>query len=420
MAYYGLLLTWILDYIRPGATSPVVGALKLYTVVPLLTFLIAVTTSSRTSHGEIWSSSNLRWLLFFVIWILLSTAVAVRTDLAFTRLNQAFGYVLMFYIIARAADDLGKIKGLMRALIAIHIVLIALNPELVTEPEQRHYLGEVTFLGDGNDFALSVCFVFPMGLFLYRTTQSKIWRWIYGISLLTLVLAVIGTQSRGASLALGATLLFLWWESRNKAVGTVAIVMLLVAGLFFAGPSYFTRMSTLGNVHADGSAQGRLDAWTQATYLGTRKNPMLGVGAGNFPLWNGNLTAHSIYFLALGELGIPGAVFTVGFMVGNWRRNARSAKALKEEGDVRAAEFRMLFQFLAASTIGLAVAGAFLSALYYPHIFILGGLSLAAHAVFSRESREKGVDTKAPVEKKATGSWRQRRSQRRSQGASRA
>jgi O-antigen ligase len=264
-----------------------------------------------------------------------------------------------------------------------------MNPELITEPETRHYLGEVTFLGDGNDFALSVCFVFPMGLYLYKTTKSKVWRWIYGLALVTLALAVIGTQSRGASLGLGAILLFLWWESRSKLLGTIAIVMLLISALFFAGPSYFTRMSSLTNVHADGSAQGRLDAWAQARYLGLRKNPILGVGAGNFPAWNGGLTAHSIYFLALGELGIPGGVFAVAFVLGNFRRNRRSAKAAKEGSTPNSEEIQFLFLHLAASTVGLGVAGAFLSALYYPHIFILGGLSFAAHAIFTRQRHEQ-------------------------------
>lgn len=392
MAYYGLILTWVLDYLRPGATSPVVGALKLYTVVPLGTFLISLATQSRASHGQIVKSPSLHWLLFFLLWILLSASVALNTEATFMRLNAAFGYVLMFYVIVRVGDDVDRINGLMRALAMIHIVLIVLNPDILLKPEERTYLAEVTFLGDGNDFALSVCFVFPMVFYVYNRAQSRFWKSVYLALLVTLALAVIGTQSRGGSLGIAASLFYIWWKGRNKALGAIAIAMLLVAGLLFAGPAYFSRMSTLANVDADGSAQGRLDAWAVAAYEGGVKSPVLGVGAGNFPLYNHGHTAHSIYFLALGELGIPGAIFAVGYIVWNLRRNSRTIRRLEKGPESVREAFRPLFVYLSASTVGLAVAGAFLSALYYPHIFIMGGLSLAAHLSYQRvlDERAKG------------------------------
>jgi putative inorganic carbon (HCO3(-)) transporter len=409
MAYYALIITWIMEYLRPGAGSPVSSSLKLYTVVPLATFLLAVWSNSRTTNGEIWSDWNSRWLMFFVVWILASMVVVVNFDFAVERLNEAFGYLLMTYVIARVADDEAKIRNLMWVLVAIHLAVIAENPKLITDANVRHYLSGVTFLGDGNDFALSVCFIFPMSLYLYKTTETRLWRCLYGFCILTLALAIIGTQSRGGSLALGATLGYLWWTSRSRATGAVALVVLIVAAFLFAGPAYFTRMETLSNVHADGSAQGRLDAWSQATYLGTRKNPLLGVGAGNFPLFNGGLTAHSMYYLALGELGIPGAIFAVGFIVKNFRRSARLAKKLKNHTESNDENFAGLFSCLAASTIGLGVAAAFLSALYYPHIFILGGLSIAAHSVFLRKSQAEGSGTTMAEAKKGEDSAVQRK-----------
>ena len=50
--------------------------------------------------------------------------------------------------------------------------------------------------------------------------------------------------------------------------------------------------------------------------------------------------------------------------------------------------------YSAAAMIGFAVAGAFLSATYYPHLYVLTGLMISARALASGET---GLPANAPV-----------------------
>jgi hypothetical protein len=54
---------------------------------------------------------------------------------------------------------------------------------------------------------------------------------------------------------------------------------------------------------------------------------------------------------------------------------------LAREDLAQTLSYRQNLYMLSASFVGLAVAGAFLSVTYYPHIFVLNGLALAYRAI---------------------------------------
>ena len=105
-------------------------------------------------------------------------------------------------------------------------------------------------------------------------------------------------------------------EERRRRSLTGAVAVAGLALVLVAPPRpYFERMSTISS-HEDGSSQGRIAAWNAAVQMAI-DNPLFGVGAGHFPVKFGaeyrkadcrcrGMTAHSIYFLILGELGLPG------------------------------------------------------------------------------------------------------------------
>jgi len=93
------------------------------------------------------------------------------------------------------------------------------------------------------------------------------------------------------------------------------------------------------------------------------------------------LTAHSIYFLILGELGFPGIATLILIIVMNFAANRRLYKELTERGSPEALRYGQLLAALSASLLAYAVAGTFLSAAYYPHMFILGGLLVSGRRV---------------------------------------
>jgi O-antigen ligase len=149
-------------------------------------------------------------------------------------------------------------------------------------------------------------------------------------------------------------------------------------------------MATIKDYEDEGSAMGRVTAWKAAMQM-MFDHPLLGVGAGHFTVAFGIsymppdivgpypwLTAHSIYFLVIGELGIPGIVTLLVLVIGNPVANSRLRRAvLALPPDKVSEEHRRgarTLHMLNASMVGYAVAGAFLSAVYYPHMYVLVAL----------------------------------------------
>jgi hypothetical protein len=95
------------------------------------------------------------------------------------------------------------------------------------------------------------------------------------------------------------------------------------------------------------------------------------------------LNAHSIYFKLLGELGFPGLIVLLAFLWKNLSFNQKIRKKLmkyadgKKAGVEETSSIQAMLLTINASIIGFSVAGAFLSGIYYPHLYVIMALSAA-------------------------------------------
>lgn len=304
--------------------------------------------------------------------------------------------MLWHYIIIKNVTSLEKIKGVFLVLVFSHVVIIFLNPQVVLDLSTRNYIFGNPYMGDGNDFSLSICIVIPMAILLLQATQRKIMKVIYIIAICILLIAIVGMQSRGATLALGMVFFYLWWYGRQKILGVMMIVTAVLATLLYAPPEYFERMNTISAYEQEDSARLRIVAWKGAVNMAAA-NPLTGVGSGHFPVSfgayqneeAGNLTAHSMYFLILGELGLPGIVFLLSILLTNIFRNRGLMKLARgSPDDPRSAEFARLFFMINGSVIAFCIAGTFLSVAYYPHLYVLTALCSASHLMYRRDQAE--------------------------------
>lgn len=399
MLYIGLLISLFLDYVRPDTYLSIIGILKINTIIPVIVLVGALFHVSVNDNKNILKHPNTKWLLFLLFLLAVSVLVADVTEFAFKIFKLVFGFVLWYYIIVKLVTDVSKIKGIFTVFVISHVILIFLNPNVVLEPATRTYIQGNAFLGDGNDYALSASLAIPMCLFLIQDSNKFILRSIYIVSLIILILAIVGTQSRGASLALMGTFGYLWWMGRQKIMGLLLIGGVLLAVISFAPPVYFERMNTISNYENEGSAMGRIVAWKTAVRM-VSAYPVTGVGAGHFPVKLGTefrppefgdenfpwLTAHSSYFLILGELGVPGIVFFLGLLIGNYWRNSKAIKSARKYTDSggEGEQYRKLFLMLNASLVAFIIGGAFLSVTYYPHIYVLAGLFVATEFMYKK------------------------------------
>lgn len=394
MIYVLLLAFFFVEYVRPASYIPALAVLKLNSLIPLSAFAGTLIAAGPQVVQRVMSDRTTMLVLGLYGLVWLSFPTADVQQLAWDAQMIILGYVIIYWVVAIEVNTIARVKGVIIMLIAAHLIVTALNPALLTDPGQRHYISSGSFLGDGNDLALSLDLIVPLCLFLVLDSKKVVLKGFWILALVVLIAAVVGTQSRGGTIGLAGMAAYYWAKSARKAQTGLIAVAAVVLILALAPGAYFDRMSTIGDT-TEGSAQGRITAWKAAVRMAI-DNPVFGVGAAHFGTKIGTeyrpagfvgsaMNAHSLYFLALGELGIPGLVVLIWLIAANLSANSRLAKELRSRGLPPTSTELQLLASSSASMIAFAAAGAFLSALYYPHIYVLSGLMVAARHVV-RES----------------------------------
>lgn len=385
--YGWLLVALFVEYARPASQLTFLDFPFFYSIVPLSLLAITMFAPGLRPMQEVFADKITKWVFIFLGLILFSVVISPVFDYSWNVAIGVLGRIFLFIMICRLMTTEARIRGVIFTLFLAHVYLLAMNPDILLNPEQRNYIDGATFLGDGNDFALSLCILLPCMIEVASASRSRFTKLISWIGALVIVLSIISTQSRGGTLGLVAVLLYLWWRSPRKVVAAIAIGILCAGALVFAPSEYFARMQTLQDTSADGSAQGRINAWKAAIGMGA-KHP-LGVGTGHFgPRWGH--TAHSTYMLAFAELGPLGFACTLVLVFGNLSANSRlrrvllAREAAQPSGRLR--ELTRMLDMLNAGMVGFAVAGAFLSATYYPHMYVLSALLISARILASRHA----------------------------------
>lgn len=227
-----------------------------------------------------------------------------------------------------------------------------------------------SFIKDNNEFALALVMTVPLLRFLQLQLSNRTGKHFLTGLMLLCVASALGSQSRGALLAICAMAMLLWWRGKNKlAVGAI----IFVAGLFalaFLPDTWFARMSTISDYENDRSSMGRISAWWVAWNLahdylfGAGFNPATReLFAIYSPYPDLVHAAHSIYFQVLGNHGFIG----LGIFITLWGMTWSSAGWLiKNAPQQPETEWcRDLGAMAQVSLAGFAVGGAFLSLAYF-------------------------------------------------------
>ena len=204
-----------------------------------------------------------------------------------------------------------------------------------------------------------------------QLVSSKRWvRLALGVAMALTALAALGSQSRGALLAIVAMAALMWVRSEHKAVSGIVIVALAASLVAFMPGTWDARMQTIDANNLDSSAEGRINAWKMAWNLA--KDRPIGGGfevitpelfARYAPNPNDIHAAHSIYFQVLGEHGFPGLFLFVLLWWLVWRHAGRMRRL--GAPDPTPSGRATLGGMIQVSLIGYLVGGAFLSLAYF-------------------------------------------------------
>jgi probable O-glycosylation ligase (exosortase A-associated) len=260
---------------------------------------------------------------------------------------------------------------------------------LLTGGENRVFGPPGGYIGDNNGISIALLMTIPLMLFLSSTVSSKWLKWgIYAASILSAI-AALGTHSRGAFVAIVATLLFMWLSSRRKLVSGLVLVVLAPLAIGFMPEKWMDRMETIETYEEDASAMGRVYTW-QTLFNLANDRPLVGGGfepysertfARYAPRPGAVHSAHSIYFQMLGEHGYVGLGLFLALGIAAWRLSAKLVQVSRGRRDLAWAG--NLARASQVSLVGLAVGGAFVNIAYWELQYYEFIILMAAHRLAS-------------------------------------
>jgi len=255
-------------------------------------------------------------------------------------------------------------------------------------------------LGDRNELAVAFVMTLPLCFYLLneygKTSQIVKFGLIGAIGVL--VIAVIGTQSRGGFISMTVLGGYLFLKSERKFVMGIFIVILVLVVANLASSEWTSRINTIETANEDASFMGRVVAWKLSMILAIQ-NPIFGGGfkaIENFTIWShvsqsfysyswfytGEAfpnpvhahAAHSVYFQVLGDHGFVGLALYLCCLIGSFR----TARSVSRKARTLNAPIwiKNLSTALQLSIFSFALGGAALSFAYFDLIFALFGLVL--------------------------------------------
>ena len=336
-----------------------------------------VMTTERESPFK---ASPARWLALLMVWMTMSWLVGLDREGDYEQWKKVMKIDIMILVALMVLKSKRHIFALMWVCVGSLAVLGVKGGifTLASGGAFRVWGPPDSFIADNNEFALALVMTIPLLRFL-QLQLSGIWsRHAMTGAILLCAASALGSQSRGALLAITAMVFYLWWNGKNKAGIGLAIVVVAIPLVMFMPDAWLTRMASIGSYEVDRSAMGRISAWWAA--WNSAWHYPFGVGFNGatpelFARFSPNpdvvLAAHSVYFQVLGNHGFVGLALFLGL----WISTARIAGGLGAQKEL-AAEAKWtadLGAMCQVSLVGYAVGGAFLSLAYFdlPYIIMM-------------------------------------------------
>lgn len=312
----------------------------------------------------------------FVVVLLLATLAHNNGATGLAVLLRYAGFIAVFFVLTDCLRANLRPVSLARVYVAGCTLAAACGIVSYFLGQDRRVGGPI---GDPNDFAFFLVPAVPLALALRRSAGR---RWPYDLAAATLLLAVVGTLSRGALVGLAAMALFALATRMVRVRAALAIGAVLgaaLAGTMVAFPSLVDTSLHQKQYVAGQNVSERLALWQAAGRM-TVENPVLGLGPGAFSLSHREYmstlpddvnhpldVAHNTYLEVSSELGVLGLLTFLALLItaytGAWTRWRR-------EGHHLAAA-------VCAGLVGTATAATFVTEQYYLPLWLLLALGAA-------------------------------------------
>ena len=358
------------------------------------------------------TSESKRYLLFYLIMIV-GIPFAYHRRIAFESVFE--GYVvnmLFFVLLVSQVTSLQRLKSLVWVICLCTVIYSVFGGVLKTFDSGRFQV--VGNMFDPNDTAYLLVSLFPLCLYFVRSDDGLLKRLVALAAIISSMVIILQTGSRGGILALGTVLLIVLLTKIggiDKGYKILFVVMLASTWLLMRDRIDMERYLTLFDISSDynvSSQGGRLELWQAAIDL-SLANPITGVGVNCYPFahflarertgdpfreW---ATIHNSFLQVASEVGLIGFGIFVLINLRSVFTFFRISRIQSQPQSSKTSEITTLSGLMLLGFVGLLVSGFFLSQAYSLYFTLYFALAAAIGRLQAGIEETRGAADTPPV-----------------------
>ena len=382
--FWGILLLAGLGFLNPHRLC--YGFMRDMPVVYIVTLTTLMGMLASPERKKLIVSREVGVLAIFVVWMGITTTQAAYFDLAIDQYTKVVKIQILIFLTLLMLSERKRLDLFLWAVV-LSLGFYGVKGGIFTIMQggvHRVQGPPGTFIEGNNEMALALVMTIPLMRYLHLQEKRRWIRIGLATAIMLTALAAVGSQSRGALVALACTGTIFWLKSRNKVATALLIGIAAGAALTIMPDEYFARMNTIKSYEQDASSLGRINAWWTAFNVANSR-----LFGGGFEMWHSMMfqlyapdtqnvrDVHSIYFEVMGEHGWIGFALFMTLLVSTWMKCGSVIRLTRKRPDELWA--RDLAQMVQVSLIGYMSAGSFLGLAYFDYFYYLIAVVVVLH-----------------------------------------
>jgi putative inorganic carbon (HCO3(-)) transporter len=411
--WYGVLVWSWLSYMNPHRLAWGFAYDMPFAQIVAIVLLISLVISPE--RKKLPNNPLVIWWIVFLVWLSISSVNAVYPDLAYPTLQKILKIQLMTFVTIMLMLTLQRVNQLIWVIVfSIGYYSVKGGVFTFITGGAFHVFGpDGTDIQENNALAVGVLMIIPLMIYMNKFPPKPWVKLIMPYCIFFSLASVIGSQSRGAVLAIVAVGVFYWWKTKNKFFTAIVFLALALLTYSFMPTEWHDRVASIATYTEDSSSMSRIRAWEYSIAIANDR--LTGGGFMSWSLMNYNkygiyaeqaFVAHSIYFSVLNDGGWPGLGIFLTILLLIWRQLRRVI--VVTDNDPAYVEHNFLARMLQISIVAFMAGGTFLSLSYFDLAWHLMSITIALTQLTQGVSRKEGVKKGARRQPAMAGAYRPR------------